>query len=228
MHEFCSQSRFPSQRIPKSDRLLALENDLSRIAAGFFDSRTLTTQTELHGKDLFHGKGNAKGRKLADRVRVFQDIAALISDNGIPVRMIRIDVEQHRKKYAYPEPEYHLGLMLLLERFCEYLDASDDLGLAFGDYEADEVTRSVADFSEFKARGKTPMYLGRPLERLLDTIYFTQSHHSRFLQAADLLVYMAGRYENTQPNPDKWHEREVNAAWEKIKASGTTFIQRWP
>jgi hypothetical protein len=131
-------------------------------------------------------------------------------------------------KYVNPIQPYRLGLMLILERYCEYLDKVDDLGLVFGDYEADEVTSAVVDFSEYKSQGKTPMYFGRPLGRLLDTVYFTHSHHSRFLQVADLLVYMAGRYENKQDTSDKWHEQEVMAAWEKIKASGNVVIQRWP
>jgi hypothetical protein len=59
-------------------------------------------------------------------------------------------------------------------------------------------------------------------------VYFTQSHHSRFLQVADLLVYMAGRYESWTDVPDKWHEQAVKAAWEKVKASGNLSIQRWP
>lgn len=125
-------------------------------------------------------------------------------------------------------PPYQLGLMLILERFCEYLDTVKDLGLVFGDYEADEVTRAVVDFSEYKLQGKTPMHFGRPLGRLVDTVYFTQSHHSRFLQVADLLVYIAGRYLNIQNAPEKWHEREVKKAWDKIKASGSIYIQHWP
>lgn len=209
-------------------KALEFENTLSQIAFNFFGSRTMTAQTELHGKDLFHGKGNAKGRKLAERVQVFKDIATFVSNNKIPVRMICIDVKRHRDKYAYPMPEYRLGLMLILERFCEYLDQVKDLGLVFGDYEADEVTRAVVDFSEFKSQGKTLMYFGRPLGRLLDTVYFTQSHHSRFLQVADLLVYMAGRFENNHAAPEKWHEQQVDEAWKKIKASGNVFIQRWP
>jgi hypothetical protein len=100
--------------------------------------------------------------------------------------------------------------------------------LVFGDYEADEVTNAVIDFSQYKSKGKTPMVFGRPLGRLLDTVYFTQSHHSRFLQVADLLVYMAGRYEHWDNVPDRWHEQAVKSAWEKIKTSGNVEIQRWP
>lgn len=207
---------------------LEFENTLAQIAFNFFGSRTLTVHTEFHGKELFHGKGNAKGRKLEDRVQVFQNVANFVTNNRIPVRMICINVDRHRQKYLYPIPPYRLGLMLILERFCEYLDQVNDLGLVFGDHEADEVTGAVVDFSEFKSQGKTLMYFGRPLGRLLDTVYFTQSHHSRFLQVADLLIYMAGRYENWGDVPDKWHEQAVKAAWEKVKASGNVFIQRWP
>lgn len=207
---------------------LDFENTLSQIAFNFFGARSLIQANELHGKELFHGKGNAKGRKLEDRVQVFQNIATFVTNNQIPVRLVCIDVARHKNKYQYPMPAYRLGLMLILERFSEYLDNVDDLGLVFGDYEADEVTGAVVDFSEYKNQGKTPMYFGRPLGRLLDTVYFTQSHHSRFLQVADLLVYMAGRFENRKEVSDRWHEQEVSAAWEKIKASGNVHIQRWP
>lgn len=209
-------------------KALDFENTLSQIAFNFFGSSTLNIHNELHGKYLFHGKDNAKGRKLEERVLVFQQVATFISDNTIPVRMVCINVERHLQKYKYPTPPYRLGLMLILERFCEYLDQIDDLGLVFGDYEADEVTHAVGDFSEYKIQGKTPMHFGRPLGRLIDTVYFTRSHHSRFLQVADLLVYMAGRYENQTTTPDRWHEQAVQQAWQKIKASGDVIIQHWP
>jgi len=209
-------------------KAIEFESTLSQIAFNFFGSRSLTVTNELHGKDLFHGKGNAKGRKLDERVQVFQDVATFVVKNQIPVRLVCINVMRHRSKYIYPMPPYRLGLILILERFCEYLETAHDLGLVFGDYEADEVTSAVVDFSEYKSQGKTPMYFGRPLGRLLDTVYFTHSHHSRFLQVADLLVYMAGRYENRTNFVDRWHENEVRCAWEKIKASGNVSIQRWP
>ena len=148
-------------------KALDFENTLSQIAFNFFGARSLIQANELHGKELFHGKGNAKGRKLEERVQVFQDIATFVTNNQIPVRMVCIDVVRHKNKYQYPMPAYRLGLMLILERFSEYLDQVNDLGLVFGDYEADEVTGAVVDFSEYKSQGKTPMYFGRPLAACL-------------------------------------------------------------
>lgn len=208
-------------------KAIEFENTLSQIQYNFFGTNVLTKDTEFHGKDIFHGKGQFKGRKLSDRVQLFHDISRFLINNIIPIRMVCIDVHTHRRKYTFPIPEYRLGLMLILERFSDYLDLVNDLGLAFGDYEKDEITRSVLDFSQFKILGKTLMYSGRPLGRLIDTVYFTHSHHSRFLQVADMLVYMAGRYENGFA-ASKWHDLEVKQAWEKIKANVNSHIQRWP
>jgi len=210
------------------DNVIDLENTLSQIQYNFFGNTFLTRDTEFHGKELFHGKAQFKGRNLSERVQLFRDIATFILNNKIPIRMVRIDVHRHREKYAYPAPEYRLGLMLILERICDFLDSVDDMGLVFADYEKDELTNSVLDFSQFKMQGKTPMYFGRPLGRLIDTVYFTHSHHSRFLQVADILVFLAGRYENMEAAPSKWHDNEVLQCWENIRANADIKIQRWP
>lgn len=210
------------------NKALDLETTLTQIQSNFFGSTALRTDTEFHGKEMFHGKGHFKKRKLSERVQLFEDITTFVINNKLPVRLVCIDVEAHREKYTYPQPEYRLGLMLILERFCDYLQTVDDIGAVFGDYEKDEISRAIIDFSEFKVSGGTPMYYGRPLGRLIDTVYFTHSHHSRFLQVADVLVYMAGRYENMKTRPAKWHDQQVFDLWGKIKASTDVKIQRWP
>lgn len=210
------------------DKVLEMDKTLTLIQSHFFGSSSLVVQNEFHGKDMFQGKGAYKGRKLTERVELFEQLGTFLMSNEIPIRLIHIDVKRHRQKYSYPTPEYRLGLMLFLERACDYLDKRDDLGVAFGDYEKDEVARSVVDFSEYKTTGKTPMYFGRPLGRLVDTVYFAQSHHSRFLQLADVVVYLAGRYLHQTVTPSKWHDASVWQIWQKLKASADMKIQHWP
>jgi hypothetical protein len=211
-----------------SQQAATLEDTLRQIQFNFFGTAILAKQTELHGKDAFHGKGPFKRRALQDRVALFEDVATFIVSNQIPVRIVCIDVPAHRAKYTYPMPTYRLGLMLILERFCDYLDTVDDLGVVFGDYEEEEITNSILDFSQFKFQGKTSLYFGRPLGRLIDTIYFTHSHHSRFLQIADMLIFMANRYEHGSPNLAHWHETKVKAAWDAVKAGADFRMQTWP
>jgi len=212
-----------------SDRKIAqCEATLSQIQYNFFGTSILSKQTELHGQEMFQGKGEFKRRKLDDRMKVFEQIAEFLIDYQIPLRLVSIDVQAHRTKYKYPQPEYSLGLQLVLERFCDYLDHQDDRGIVFGDYEEDEITRSVRDFSEFKQTGKTPMYKGRPLGRLLDTIYFTHSHLSHFLQAADLVVYLANRFETPFQPASSNHNQRLHECWLKIRKNCDCEVQRWP
>lgn len=208
-------------------QISSLESILMKIQYNFFSANRLDNSTELHGQFIFHGKGPYRKRKLKDRIKLFEDVGKFLIQNEIPIRVVCVDVKAHKRKYDYPEPEYNLGLMLILERFCVYLEKVDDIGVVFGDYEKDEITKSILDFSQFKQTGKTPMAFGRPLGRLKDTIYFTHSHHSRFLQVADMVVYMASRYEKSI-QPDKWHDKQLKAVWENIKEKTDFSIKKWP
>lgn len=209
------------------NKVIELEKTLAQIMFNFFGTSSLHKETELHGKDMFHGKGNYKNRNINERLQLFEDIATFVCNNQVPVRLICINVEQHRKKYNYPQPEYSLGLQLLLEQFSAYIELKKDLGVVFGDIEKDQMSKSVVDFSEFKKSG-TPMYFGRNIDNLIDTVYYTQSHHSRFIQLADVIVYMTGRYEHLKREITKWHDKRLYGIWKKIKANTDIIIKRWP
>jgi hypothetical protein len=209
----------------QDSKVVTFEKIVTQIQYNFFGTSVLSKETEMHGLELWHGKGPFKKRKLQDRIGLLKNIETFLITNRIPIRMICIDVNAHRGKYRYPEPEYQLGLMLILERFRDFLDKNNDIGIVFGDYEKDEITKAVLDFSQFKFAGKTPMYFGRPLGRLVDTIYFTHSHHSRFLQIADVVVYLANRFEKITVEPTTWHEKEGYGIWKDIKQSTDFSIQ---
>ncbi|MBI2601912.1 MAG: DUF3800 domain-containing protein [Deltaproteobacteria bacterium] len=213
--------------IPESS-VSQFESSLTQIQYNYFRTNSLNKDTELHGTHIFDGKGNfKKDRKSLDRrISLFKDLVDCMVSNSIIFRGVRINVPSHRKKYKYPEPEYHLGLMLFLERCCDYLDQKDDLGVVHGDYEHDEVARSVLDFSQFKTQSGSK-YRGRSFGRLVDTIYATHSHYSRFLQAADVALYLCQRYEcgvQRQTN----HDTLLGQEWTKLKTKCNYLLQDWP
>jgi hypothetical protein len=205
-----------------------LEVELQEIQRAFFGTDVLSETTEIHARDVFHGKGVFKKMTPDKRVDLLRQVGEFIVRNGIQVTIVAIDVEAHRAKYSMPYPEYKLGLMLFLERVCDYLDVVGDIGMVYGDYEKDEVRASIRDFSSYKSAGKTPMY-GRGLGRLVDTIYYTPSHHSRFLQVADVVVYLANRYRNGGPTNPKWLDQQLLAVWETVRSRPQRFrLSRWP
>ncbi|MBU0650968.1 DUF3800 domain-containing protein [bacterium] len=214
--------------IVKDDAIDKIEKIITQIQYDFFGTSVLSKENELHGKDIYHRKANFNKRELKERVELFKQIGDFLINNKITIRLVCIDVNAHKRKYKKPEPEYRLGLMLILERICDFLEKVHDIGVVFADYEQDEIGKSIFDFSQFKHIGKTPMYYGRPLGRLKDTIYFTHSHHSRFLQLADIVVFLANRYENNINKSEKWHDVEIRNSWEEVKKKCDYSVQRWP
>lgn len=209
-------------------KITEVEDTLAIIVRNFFGTALLTRENEIHGKELWHGKGAFKRRTAKDRLGLLKDLLSVVTAHRLPVRLVCVDVPSHRERFDYPEPEYALGLMLLLERFCIELERVDDIGLVFGDHEEDEYARAISDFSSFKGAGRTPMYRGRSLEPLKDTIYYTRSHHSRFLQLADLVVFLAQRFETTPERPEKWLDAQGWDAWQTLKKGTNYEIKRWP
>ena len=203
-----------------------IEEEIMKIQYNFFGDTLLRVENELHGKLIFQGKGAYKKRKISERLQIFEDVSNVLIKYRIPIRLVCIDVHAHRMRYKYPVEEYGWGLQLILERFADFLDKNNDIGIVFGDYEKDEITKAIIDFSQFKKDGKTPLK-GRSLFPLKDTIYYTQSHHSRFLQVADMVLYMANRYENNH-QPQKWHDKKLKSIWDNLKNSVDFYIKRWP
>ena len=89
--------------IPDS-KLDETESVLAQIQYNFFGTNILTKDTEMHGKEIFHGKANFKGRSLVRRMDLLEDVVSVITHWQLPVRIIRIDVEAHRSKHLYPTP----------------------------------------------------------------------------------------------------------------------------
>ncbi|MHB1665693.1 MAG: DUF3800 domain-containing protein [bacterium] len=222
----------------KDKKITKCETDLMKIQYKFLKDYLLKKETELHGHEIFQGKGNFKGKVLQERMDLFTDVVEFIIKNKIPVIIVCIDVKQHKKKYGNPRKEYELGFMFLLEQFCSFLDSDIDgntleseIGIVFADYEKDEMAKSVLSFSQYKKNKKTDYIFGRNITALKDTVYYIDSHHSRFLQLADMIIFIASRYRKMEDISDdnlKWPDKIIRELWNLIKNSGLLQIKKWP
>ena len=98
-YEPAGQYFFIGGIIVRDADVLALEATLTQIQQNFVGTSFLTRQTEMHGKDIFHGKGVFKSRKLQDRMKLLADITTFLCDAKLPIRIVKIDVPAHRAKY---------------------------------------------------------------------------------------------------------------------------------
>lgn len=165
-----------------------LEAEVDALAMECFGTSTLGRDTELHAAEIFHRKRNFKDwSDIEKRISVIQSLAAIVGrQEGVgrvyvrlePARMIAEDNLDQR------------SFMFFVERVEGYLRAKQDLGMLIGDRESDKVSTVFAEaLSHYREHG-TPYAFGQKLERLIDTVHFTESHLSRMLQLADAYVWL--------------------------------------
>lgn len=209
--------------IPDS-KINKFEEDIAKIHHDFFGTSVLTKDTEFHGHDIFQGTGIFKRKPLKARLKLFRDVSNAIFENKVSTRIVCIDTFE---KISNKE-KYKICLTFALEQFSEFLEEKNDIGMVFGDYEKEGMAQAVLDFSTFKLAGKTNTHSARSIERIKDTIYYTHSHHSRFIQVADMVLYMANRYEESYFIAKKWHDVELKQIWQKFFSKTDTIINVFP
>ena len=173
--------------IVNAESIKAIEHEVDALAKECFGISTLGRETEFHAADIFHRKHNFKSWvDIEKRMKILRSLASIVGrEEGVgrvyvqldPARMIGDDADNK-------------AFMFFLERVEMYLKATKDVGLLIGDRENAKLAGIFAEtLSRFREDG-TPYAFGRKLDRLIDTVHFTESHLSRMLQLADVYVWL--------------------------------------
>lgn len=165
-----------------------LEAEVDALAKECFDTSTLGRDTEFHAAEIFHRKRNFKEWSDVDkRIAVIQRLASIVGrEEGIG----RVYVRLEPAKMIAEDNLDQKAFMFFVERVEGYLRIQQDIGILIGDRESDKVSTVFAEaLSRYRENG-TPYAYGKELERLIDTVHFTESHLSRMLQLADAYVWL--------------------------------------
>lgn len=168
--------------------LPAVEARLNEIAAEAFGTVALEKATELHAAPILNGKGRWKGQPLEKRIAILRALADLLGERDLIMRVqVRIEVAKLYSKLPPPE----LAFMFFVEKANQLFIEKNSIGLLIGDFEhegvVDRVTRKLSDY---RAHG-TPYEFGKDVDRIVDTVHFCRSHHSRLLQLADAYAWFS-------------------------------------
>ncbi len=79
----------------RDKELQAHEATLAQIQQNFFGTSILTQQTEMHGREIFHGKAQFKGRKLSDRLKLLADLATFVTTVPFPPQPLPASRRRH-------------------------------------------------------------------------------------------------------------------------------------
>ena len=164
---------------------------------------------ELHGHEIFHGSGSWKDVPLRLRMHAYFQAMKLIGQSGalaVFSDLVRVAEED-------PSSPHERALTQLLERLEILAEDRSQYVLVLAD-EVHSAERHRTNF-RFYQSGEDG-HSGRRLTRILDTLYFGPSRHSRMLQAADLVTYMRLR-RSTVPESNSKATRANDAIWALIE-----------
>lgn len=158
------------------------------------DGYGVAPRTEIHAHPLFHGKDAWTGVPPRVRAKVFIDVVDAVRASGATVLLRGVRPERlrrHQDARAYPDrhaPE-QVAFQHLLQRADRTAAANETYALVIADERSDR-DRHRERFAVYQAYGTPGTYMHTRLERLLDTVHFAPSHHSRMLQIADLIAFV--------------------------------------
>lgn len=160
------------------------------VVAGF----GLDEDTELHGYELFHGKGAFDGFRRQPRARTAMYANALRVLHECDARIVLRGVDKQRLASRYRGARHpHLVTMgHLLERVDEQAEHLDDLALVVADEHHETQGELLRELRTYQQRA-TWGYRSRQLRRIVDTIHFVRSDTNRLVQAADLVAFLTLR-----------------------------------
>ena len=161
-----------------------LEQSVNELSKQCFGSARLSNETEFHAKDIFHGKANFKGREIAARMETLEKLAKIIDRHD---EVSKIQIRLYPKRMVSGKYEDH-AFMHLVERTQMQLRSLNGIGMLIGDHERTRVSPATYELSRFRQDGTDYQY-GRSIDRLIDTVHFSHSHHSRMLQLADVYMF---------------------------------------
>ena len=80
------------------------------------------------------------------------------------------------------------AFMFFVERVNGLMKRHRSLGMIIADHDQEVVWKNVSGLSNYKRSG-TDFYFGTVIDRVVDTVHHTHSHHSRLIQLADVYAY---------------------------------------
>jgi hypothetical protein len=164
-----------------------VEERINRIAGESFGTAILDRGTEFHAAEIFHRKAHFKSwDDFGRRLHVLSEFINILSMKEVGL----IDIQINSGKLHDSQSSEDIAFMFLCERSSQLMKARKQTGMLIGDRDTDRAAaRFATSLSTYRTNG-TDFEYGQPITNLVDSVHFTQSHLSRFLQLADVYTWL--------------------------------------
>jgi hypothetical protein len=164
-----------------------IEARINVLAKKAFGTALLGAATEFHAAEIYHRKKNFKSwESFEQRLDLLAGFVDVLSTEGLG----RVDIQINCAKLHPGQVAEEIAFMFLCERVNAYVRGKKALGMLIGDRESDQhAARHAGTLSQYRANG-TDFAYGHEITNLVDSVHFTHSHLSRFLQLADVYTWL--------------------------------------
>lgn len=207
------------------EHLAPIEKKINAIAGAAFGTSEMTIATELHAAEIYHRKKNFKDwRDFDKRIDIIVQFARILSEEE--VRLIDVQINCN-PLHARQVPE-EIAFMYLCERANDFVKAKKSLGMLIGDRESDHLAaRFSTTLSGYRAHG-TDFAFGRDIHNLVDSVHFTHSHLSRFLQLADVYTWILQFNNRNRKSDNARHLALLKALQKREIDLSPSKYKEWP
>lgn len=207
------------------EHLASIETRISAIAEAAFGTSKLSEATELHAANIYHRKKNFKDWNNFDkRIDIIIQFAHILSEDKVRLIDVQINCNSLRAEKAPAE----IAFMFLCERANDLVKANQSLGMLIGDRESDHLAaRFSTILSGYRTNG-THFTYGQDIHNLVDSVHFTHSHLSRFLQLADVYTWLLQFMHRNGKSNNKHHMALLQKLQQDGIDLGPSKYKEWP
>ena len=204
--------------------LSSVEGRISAIADKAFGKSAMSRSTELHAADIYHRRSNFKDwPDFGKRLEIIGAFIDILGEKNVELISIQINC----KKLHETQSAEEIAFMFFCERANDLVKSKRSLGMLIGDRENDHVAEQFSRMlSGFRASGTAFAY-GRDIHNLVDSVHFTHSHLSRFLQLADVYVWLLQFENRNRASSDARHRAVLQRLDEGTKLYPAKY-KEWP
>jgi hypothetical protein len=207
------------------ENLQSVEQEISNLAIEVFGSSVLQKSTEFHASEIYGRKNHFRNITDFDYLNgILEKIFIILSRKDV----FLIDIQINTQLLYGPQSPEDIAFMFLCERANTFLRAKNSLGMLIGDRENNKVsTRFSTSLSEYKVDG-TEFAYGTKITNLVDSVHFTESHLSRFLQLADVYAWILQFQLKNRGSEQKGHKAIISILNKEKIDLGPSKYKEWP
>lgn len=201
------------------ENIAEIEEQVSALSQKIFGSEELVPETEFHAKFIYYKKGPFKTMEAEGRLKVFSQLGEILSNRKI-IKQVYACINTN-KLYGGVDPAEH-AFMHYVERVENAIGIGKS-AILIGDLDDEQARNMVRQFQRYRVNGTNSPY-GRKITRIVDTVNFCRSHHSRMIQLADVYLYMKNKQRREAIN---WMDKEFEKILQKLELFPDSY-KIWP